>query len=70
MERAHADALMKWLYWCEAHPSRWASGSYDIPLWQVGMDAAQVDALFSRPDLASVRAAVETVTLAAAGGAS
>jgi hypothetical protein len=60
MDRGHADALMKWLYWCEAHPSRWASGTYEIPLHQVGLTSAEVDALFGLPDLVSVRAAVET----------
>lgn len=62
MDRGHADALMKWLYWCEAHPSRWASGSYEIPLAQVGMTFDEVDELFGRPTLAGVRAAVEAAT--------
>jgi hypothetical protein len=51
--------LMAWLRYCEAHPVLWQRGEVRIPLAQVGLTWDEVDAMFDRPSLAEVRAAVE-----------
>ena len=51
--------MVAWLRYCEARPDLWERGEIELPLAQVGLTAAEVEALFGRATLTEVRRAVE-----------
>lgn len=68
LTRAEADALMGWLYWCEAHPQGWPldDSTVDRIAKDTGLSADEIELLFDWPTLAKVRTVVEAAVWSAA----